>query len=393
MNKGFGKGRAQFRMATAAVTLTFAAATGIWLFSSGGAVSQQQSAAAAPAATEEEHGEEGIKITPEAAKEAGILITPLQLQPVPLTIRVPGEVVPNRYRSGVVTPRIAAIVVQRLVSVGDRVRKGQPLALMTSVEMAAAQGEYQIAEQEWRRVRQLGKDIVSGKRFNETEIQRRQAMTRLLGFGMSPKEIEALAEGGLPANAGQFALLSPQDGTVYSDDFVVGEMVEPGKVLFTVADGDSIWIDARVNPADAKKVQKGAPATAHVGEESRHAVVSATNPTMDEVTRTVSVRLEADNTDSRLRPGMFVDVEIGTIEAPPALAVPIASVLRGPDGDWFVYTTDAKGDFVPVEIKVVRNAAGLAVIEGIRPGLPVVTAGAFFVQSESSKGSMGGDHH
>ncbi|MGE5517135.1 MAG: efflux RND transporter periplasmic adaptor subunit [Bacteroidota bacterium] len=392
MNKGLEKGRTPIRVATAALALTVTAAIGIWSFR-GDAEPQPQAASASTAVPEAEHGAEGIKITPEAAKEAGIVVSSLQVQPVPLAVRVPGEVIPNRYRSGVVTPRIAGIVVERLASVGDRVRKGQPLALMTSVEMAAAQGEYQIADQEWRRVRQLGKDIVSDKRFNETDIQRRQAMARLLGFGMNAKEIEALSAGGLPANAGQFALVAPQDGTVYSDDFVVGEMVEPGKVMFTVADGDSIWIDARVNAADAKKIRKGAPANVHVGEDSRQAVVGTTNPTMDEVTRTVSIRLEADNADGRLRPGMFVDVEIGTVDIPHALAVPTESVLRSPDGDWFVYTTNAEGAFVPAEIKVIRNAAGLSVIDGISAGLPVVTAGAFFVQSEASKGSMGADHH
>lgn len=380
----------KLRLTTAAIALAVsAAAIGLWTRSG-----EADPAAPQPVVqkAEAEHSEEGIRISPEAAREAGIAVTTLEARPVPAVIRAPGEVVPNRYRSGVVTPPIPGIVVQRLASVGERVRKGQPLAVLNSVDLAAAQADYQIAEQEWRRVRQLGKEIVSDKRFNETDIQRRQAMSRLLGFGMSPRDVAALGDS-LPADAGRLTLVAPQDGTVYSDDFVVGERVEPGKVLFTVADGTSIWIDARVNAADAKKIAKGAAATIHVGDDSRPAVVGATTPAMDEVTRTVSIRLEADNADGRLRPGMFADVEITSTDSAPALAVPLDSVLRGPDGDWFVYTPDAEGAFVAKEITVLRSGGGLAVIDGIPPGRAVVTSGAFFVQSEGAKGSLGGDHH
>ncbi len=341
----------------------------------------------------DDHDEDGgIALSPQAIQEAGIQITPVQPRPVAQILRIPGEVVANKYRSGVVTPRIAGIVSERLVSVGDKVRKGQTLAVMTSVEMAAAQGDYQIAEQEWRRVRQLGRDIVSDKRFNETDIQRRQAMSRLLGFGMTPRDIAVLGEQGA-GTAGRFSLTAPQDGTVHSDDFVLGELIEPGRVLFTIADGNSLWVDARINPVDAKAARKGMDATVHTVDGSYAAIVSATNPIMDEATRTVSIRLETDNHDGRLRPGMFVDVDLKTDNQTPALAVPTDSVLRGPDGDWFVYTPTESGAFVPVEIKVVRTANGLTVIDGLRPGQKVVTAGAFFIQSEAMKSSLGADHH
>lgn len=341
----------------------------------------------------EGHAEEGLKIAPEAMKEAGIVVTPLQPQLVANTVRAPGEVVPNRYRSGVVTPRIPGIVAERLVSAGDRVRKGQALATMFSVEMAEAQGQFQIAELEWRRVRQLGKEIVSDKRFIETDVQRRQAMAKLLSFGMSPREIDLLADRGVPASAGHFSLLAPQDGVIYSDDFMVGERVEPGKILFTVTDNDTVWIEARLSPADAKKIQRGMRAVAHIGDDSRAATVVSINPTMDEATRTVGVRLEASNPEGRLRPGMFVDVELPTTGTETALAVPVDSVLRGPDGDWVVYTAEAEGTFKAVEVKVIRSAAGITVIEGVPPGTPVVTAGAFFVQSEAAKGAFDAHNH
>jgi len=339
-----------------------------------------------------ESGDAGVTIPPEAMKQAGIVIEPLRLHALDDTISAPGEVVANRYGSGVVTPPTTGQIVERRVAIGSKVRKGQVLAVMFSAEMAEAQGQFQIADQEWRRVRDLGKDIVSEKRFNETAMQRQQAMTRLLGFGIAAREIEALTKrpGG---TVGQVPLLSPQDGIVASDDFALGELVTPGKILFTVTDQRTAWIDARISPAQAQKLHEGQTATARIGDETRPAVIRSIHPALDEVTRTVGVRLEVGNEDGRLRPGLFVDIDIPVASATPVAAVPVDAVVRGADGDWVVYAADESGRLRAVEVKVQRTARTMTAIDGIAPGTPVVVAGAFFVQSEAAKGAFDVHNH
>lgn len=343
-----------------------------------------QAAPAPAAAASETEKADGIDLSPEAMRQAGIVIAPLLPRPLPVLIRAPGEVVSNRFGAGVVTPPTTGTLIERRVAAGDRVRKGQVVGTMFSPEMADAQSQFIIAEREWRRVRDLGREIVSARRYDDAQAQRHQAMTRLVGFGLSPRQIEAL--NGTPA--GQVALVAPRDGLVATDDVAIGELVAPGRVLFTVVDERTAWIQARVSPAQAAALRPGQDAILRWDGQTRPAVVRALEPAIDPVTRTVGVRLDTGNQDGALRAGLFVEVELPVGAGAPVLALPVGSVLRGPDGDWQVYVAGEDGRLRPAEVTLVRSEGALAVIEGLAPGTRVVTAGAFFVQSEAAKGGF-----
>jgi cobalt-zinc-cadmium efflux system membrane fusion protein len=66
-------------------------------------------------------------------------------------LQAPGEVVDNAYGVTLITPRVAALVVRRHAKLGDEVAVGAALVTLSSVEVAEAQGELRIAEQEWKR--------------------------------------------------------------------------------------------------------------------------------------------------------------------------------------------------------------------------------------------------
>lgn len=334
----------------------------------------------------------GVEISPEAMAQAGIRVAPLMPRVVPLLIRAPGEVVTNRFGSGVVTPPTTGTVIERRAALGDRVRKGQVLAVLYSPEMAEALSQFRIVEQEWRRVRELGREIVSDRRFNEARAARQQSLTRLVGFGVSPSQLEAVAERD-GAAAGHVKLVAPRDGVVGSDAFDVGELVVPGRTLFTIVDERTAWIEARVSPVQAQNLRVGQPATLRVGDAEIAAVLRSVQPMVDPVTRTVTLRFDAGNAEGRLRSGLFVEVEIPVEGGAPVLALPLDAVLRGPDGDWQVFVADDTGRFRPAEVKLMRADARIAVVEGIDPGTPVVVAGAFFVQSEAAKGGFDPHNH
>ncbi|MFD2235268.1 efflux RND transporter periplasmic adaptor subunit [Phaeospirillum tilakii] len=371
------------RAAAALVLAGLATGGGWWLTTRPEPPPPPAAADAAPPPAPAE-AESGIAMSPEAMRRAGIVIAPLLPRPVPALIRAPGEVVSNRFGAGVVTPPTTGTLIERRVAAGDRVRQGQVVGTMFSPEMAEAQGQFLIADREWRRVRDLGREIVSARRYDEAEAQRRQAMTRLIGFGLSPRQIET--PGAAPS--GQVALVAPRDGVVATDAVAVGELVAPGRVLFTIADERTAWIQARVSPAQAAALRPGQAATLRWDGQTRPAAVRALEPAIDPVTRTVGVRLDTANQDGALRAGLFVEVELPVDDGGPVLALPVESVLRGPDGDWRVYVAGADGRLRPVEVTLVRGAGTLAVIEGLAPGSPVVTEGAFFVQSEAAKGGF-----
>ena len=320
---------------------------------------------------------------------AGIVVAPLSEQVLHEVVNAPGEVMFDAYRASKVTPRISAQIVARHARLSDHVKRGQLLATLSSVAMAEAQGELLKADREWQRVKKLGRKVVSDKRYAEAQINRQQAEARVLAYGMSKAEVDALLKTADPAKAvGRFNLYAMQSGTITSDDFILGELVEPGRVLFDISDESALWVEARLTPMDAHRIREGATATVRMGDTVLRGKVVQIHHAIDEKTRTQAVRIGVKNPGDRLHPGMFVGVSIDAESRGEALALPLDAVVRSPDGDWQVFVEEAPGRFEPKEVNVLRTVGNQMVIDGIAPGTRVVTEGAFFVASELAKGGF-----
>ena len=342
----------------------------------------------------ETHEEGGVHLTPEQQDMAGIVVEILQPRDIVSELRAPGEIQLNAYATTRVSPRIAAQIIERQARLGDRIQKGQPMITLSSVEMAQAQGDMLVAEREWQRVGKLGRDVVSEQRYTEVRVAREQARARVIAYGMTEAEINQLVASGKAELAnGRFQLLAPQDGTVIRDEFIVGELVEPGHVLFEISDESVLWVEARLTPDEAARIQVKARAIMVIGDHQVEGRVTQVHHALDEDTRTLGVRIEVPNPDDRLHPGLFVEARIEGGSSEQALAVPNDAVLRSPDGDWQVFVEHEPGEFKPREVDVIRTTAGLSVIGGIEPGARVVTSGAFFLQSELAKSGFDIHNH
>ena len=332
------------------------------------------------------HEESGVELTREQMATAGIVVTPLRQQTLYAVISAPGEVMFDAYRASKITPRISAQIVTRHARLSDHVERGQLLVTLSSVAMAEAQGELLISNREWQRVKKLGRKVVSAKRYAETQINRQQAEARVLAYGMSKPQVATLLNTDDPAQAiGRFDLYALQSGTVTSDDFILGELVEPGRVLFDISDESALWVEARLTPEDAHRIDKNTAATVRIGNTTLRGKVVQTHHAIDEITRTQGVRIAIKNPGDRLHPGMFVDVIIDAESQGEALALPLDAVVRSTDGDWQVFVEEEPGRFEPKEVTVLRSIGEQLVINGIAPGTRVVTKGTFFVQSELAK--------
>lgn len=334
------------------------------------------------------HDEEeaAVMLAPEAAAMAGVQVEPLAPRNLAVEIRAPGEVRLNAYRTYQVTPRIAAQIVQRQARLGDHVSEGQSLVTLSSVEMAQAQGELLVADREWRRVRSLGRQVVGDSRYIETQVTRQQAYAKVLAYGMTEAQAAALLKQSDAAQAaGTFELPAPAEGVVIRDDFVVGELAEPGRVLLELTDDSLVWVEARVTDAEAKQVAVDAPVRIGANGGWLEGSVVQIHPGLDESTRTLGVRIEVPNPDDILKPGQFVEARITGTEQAPVLAVPQTALMRSADGDWQVFVEEAPNRFVPMEVEVERTAEAYAVINGPPTGTRIATEGAFFLQSELAK--------
>ncbi|WP_457677047.1 efflux RND transporter periplasmic adaptor subunit [Thiolapillus sp.] len=342
------------------------------------------------------HGEEEstVRLDDKRKAMAGIRVEPLAARPLAEEIEAPGEVQLNAYATSQVTPRIEAQVVARHARLGDQVHRNQKLVTLSSAAMAEVQGNALVAYKDWQRVSKLGKQVVSEQRFLEARVAWQQARARLLAYGMTPDQVKKLVGDTRIASAdGSFALLSPQDGTVIRDDFILGQMVNPGDLLFEITDESSIWVEARVNPDVMARVKPGAAARILAADHWVQGKVIQIHHAMDEITRTMAVRLAIPNPGDHLHPGQFVTTRIQTGESAPVISLPSNAVLRSPDGDWQVFVEKAPGEYEPVEVEVVRQLPGIAVIQGLPEGTPVVVEGAFFVQSELAKSGFAVHNH
>lgn len=341
-----------------------------------------------------EHEENVAELTEIQIQTAGIETVRVQRSEIADILIAPGEVTLNAYRTTKVTPRIEAQIVKRHVQLGESIAPGQALVTLSSVEVAQAQGELLVSDREWKRVKELGRKVVSERRYIEAQVARQQAYARVRAYGMTDDQIQALLQQGDSSKAtGELTLLSPQQGTVIHDDFIVGELAQPGRELFVITDESALWVDARLTPEDAVNVRVGSPARIKVKENWLDGEVIQAQHALDEATRTLSVRLQVANPNDQLHPGQFVSVEIESAENKAGISVPVTAVLRSPDGDWQVFIEEAPGRYAPKEVDVQRTVGERMVVEGLDDGERIVSKGAFFIQSEIAKGGFDIHNH
>jgi cobalt-zinc-cadmium efflux system membrane fusion protein len=348
-----------------------------------------------PGHADEEHAEEagtGLQLDPAAREEAGIVVAPAAIRPMRETVQVPGEVTANAYRSAKITPRISAQIVARKVTLGDVVAEGQPLVTLSSVEVAEAQGALLVAEQEWQRVQELGREVVSESRYVQAQVAHQQAHARLLAYGMSEAEIETLKKKADTTRAtGRFDLVAPQAGRVIFDDFVIGDFIEPGRVLFELSDESELWVEASLAPGDAAHIRQGAEVDILHDSMRLPGKVLQVHHRLDEATRRQSVRITVDNSEDLLHPGEFVEVSLPVGSGKPTLAVPAAAVVLV-DGGPTVFRLH-EGTFEPVGLETGEPTGDwVPVLAGVEEGDVIAVEGAFHLKSLLLKSELGSGH-
>jgi cobalt-zinc-cadmium efflux system membrane fusion protein len=344
---------------------------------------KDKAAEAPPAKAAEAAAVTTVELKPGADALAGIVVETIPLRTLARTVAAPGEVKSDNYSSAQITPRIAAQVVRRLAKLGDVVKAGQPLVVLSSVEVAEAQGDAVLKRQEWDRVRELGEAIVGARRFLDARIAAEQAQAKLMAYGVSPSQ--ATKEQAL----GQFTLAATRAGTVLSDNFVEGERIEPGRVLFLISDESASWVEANLSPADASQVAQGSKARVKVDGRWLDGTVIQKHHMLNETTRTIPLRIEVKTPGDHIHNGEFVEcrLAIGTIDN--AMAVPNTALYQGTDSSWAVFVQESAGRYKRVPVKIKEDLGELTVVDGVAPGSKVVTQGAFFLNAELAKASFG----
>jgi multidrug efflux pump subunit AcrA (membrane-fusion protein)/YHS domain-containing protein len=179
-------------------------------------------------------------------------------------------------------------------------------------------------------------------------------------------------------------IFSPADGFILARNVSPGPRFEKGTELYRIADLSHVWIVADIYESDAQSFAPGTIATVTLAghQKPMHARVSQVLPQFDPATRTMKLRLEAENPGFILRPDMFVDIEL-PVHLPAGLTVPVDSVLDS-GMKKHVFLDRGNGSFEAREVETGwRFGDRVQVVKGLAAGDRVVVSGTFLLDSES----------
>lgn len=304
-----------------------------------------------------------------------------------------------------VTPRIPGRVHEVQATLGDRVKKGQVLIIIDSIELGQAKAAYlqakaqeDLARQNFERERGLYTDRITSERemfaakaaHLESRASLRNAEETLHLYGLSDQKIGALAHES-PA-ASLLPVRAPLSGKVVEKHVAVGELVTPERNLFSIADLSRVWIWIDIYERDLRHVHLEDDVQVEVDAfpgEAFGGKVSYLSDQVDTDTRTVRARVDVENPQRMLRPGMFARVRISdphqVAQNDGSLAIPEACVLRNGDGFIAFVALDATR-FERRAITIGRRGEGyIEILSGLDFGEQVVSDGAFLLKSRASK--------
>ena len=311
-----------------------------------------------------------VTIDPAVVQNMGVRVEPARRQSVFRHVRSIGEIEVGEDQISVVNLRFSGWVEQIHVDkTGDPVEQGQPLFEIYSPDLVAAQEEYLLA------LRTQGAN---------SELSR-SARRKFDLWDIPEEEIAAIAESRKVSRT--LAIRSPRTGFVLDKNVVEGARVMAGQDLYRIGDLRHIWVTAEIYEFDAPWVKVGQPAQMELSYEEGKVYegkVAYIYPRLNELTRTLGVRLEFPNPDIRLKPGMFATVYIQYRRVDDVLAIPTEAILdSGRRKIVFVSTGD--GHFEPREIVtgLVGDRHLTEVISGLEAGEEIVVSGQFLLDSES----------
>ena len=324
-----------------------------------------------PVYADEANGGAQVKVSANAAQNLGVRLGKVERVAFENRLSAVGSVAFDEELLEVVQARVEGYVSRLHVKTTlTPVRRGQPLVEVVAPAWIAAQEEYL--------------SLLDATSSRGAEI-RSAARQRLIVLGVPESAIRKLEHE--RKTTASTTIYSPSDGVVAELGVREGASFMAGAPLFRINSLRKVWGVAQIPEAQVSILAPGAKvtvrATAWAGEEFSGRVV-AILPDVDAATRTLPVRIEIDNPQSRLVPGMFVSLEFATPVAAPQLVVPSEAVIVTGERS-IVIVAHEGGGFDVVDVKLGSEANGKTVIlSGLEEGQSVVLSGQFLIDSEAS---------
>lgn len=337
----------------------------------------------------------------------GITIETVGPRTITTVIEVPGEIVADDTRVAHVVPRLAGSVTRVDYKVGDRVRRGDVLAVIHSRDLADARSAYVMATRhtEFTRAAATREEVLWKKKISAEQeylAARRDADTAAQAEILAAQTLAALGDSvdviaGLRTASAEslprYELRAPLDGVVLERDVTLGESVHTDRPLFVVGDLSSVWVNAPLSAGDIGTVRLGQDATIIAPTLNRElsARVTYLSPRVDTTTRRGTARFTMANTDGTLRPGLFVTIRLVQATATVPVAIRVSAIQTFRDwqvvffrfGDWFEARPITLGR---------SDGTWVEVLSGLSPGDRYAATNSFAIKAEIGKLGATHDH-
>jgi Cu(I)/Ag(I) efflux system membrane fusion protein len=327
----------------------------------------------------EDSDDGSVKLSPGRIQRAGVKSEPAARRAIRSTVRAPGTIQLDERRVSVVAMRSESFLLKVAdVTTGSHVVKGQPLMEVYSPSITSAAAEYLATITS----RTTSGDIQYG----------RGSRQRLMNLDVPEVAISAIEKSRTVPTSIEWS--SPRDGIVLERNAIEGMRVQPGGVLFRIADHSVMWALIDIAERDLGLIARGQPvsvwARSFPGREFTGRV-EVIYPEIKKETRTARVRVELQNPDLVLLHDMYVDAEIDTGSGEAVVTVPESAVLDSGSRQ-AVLIDQGEGRFEPRDVKLGHRGGGYVEIrEGVKEDEQVVVSANFLIDAESNlKASLKG---
>ena len=295
-----------------------------------------------------------------------------------------------------------------LVSPGDKVRKGDPLANVYSPDYAAAISAYGKAlatAKNTRRLADVDKDLVAHDGVAQREEQQAEtdatnaaadrdaALQAVVALNVDPQTIRDIQAGKTVARV-EGIIRAPISGTVAEKLITPGQLLQAGTTpCFTVADLSRVWVMAQVSGSDLDSVNVGDPVDVLTGSTANGVATKSLTGTVDNIsavvdpdTHAVIARVVVPNPGDALKKQMYVRVQIHSHRENTGMLIPVSAVLRDDENLPFVYAQQGDNSFARKHVTLGdRVGDQYAIPDGLKVGDQIVIDGAIFMQFMQSQ--------
>lgn len=320
-----------------------------------------------------------------------ITIDSASLSNITNEISLSGEVSFDENKVIKIFPRSSGQVIESRVSLGDKVQKGQVLAVIRSADVAGSYSDLSttaadisIAKRQMENAEGLYKNgIASEREYTEAKQNYEKALA-------ARAKIQSMMNinGGSRTNAsGTYVLTSPISGFIVEKKVNAGSFIrqDMGDNLFTISDLKDVWVMANVFEADIPKVKEGYPVkvtTLAYPDKVFNGKVDRVSEVLDPENKALKVRVKLENAEMLLKPEMFTRVIVTNEESNKATSIPTSAVVEE-SGKTYVIIYNGNCDLKVQEIDVLKESGDKTFVNsGVAAGQKLIGKNALLLYDQ-----------